>query len=111
MTAHRRAHRDVLFGSKLSTVHESEMARIYGFTERMRAILPRHVHTPPQIVLFILRDFRADPKRSIASSSRRLSSRDDFPQGISSRPSFKATLSRGIFTVIYNIILPYIEGA
>lgn len=53
MTAHRRAHRDVLFGSKLSTVHESEMARIYGFTERIRAILPRHVHTPPQIALFI----------------------------------------------------------
>lgn len=44
--------RCALFESGLSTVHEPEMARIYGFTERIRAILSRHVHTP-QIALFV----------------------------------------------------------
>jgi len=115
LTAHRRTRRDAeLFVGGLPTGHEPEMARIYGFTERIRAILPRHVHTPPRVAFSqFLRDFRADPKHSIAFSRR---SRGELatvflkvsPQGL----LFKATLSRiGIFTVIYNVIHSYIEGA
>lgn len=86
-----------LRGPALDGTRARNGKKIYGFTERIRAILPRHVHTPPRVASLITTCvifFLTNPKCNIAFSKN--CAYDSSPHGISSRPFFKATLSRAV---------------